>query len=70
MPARYYPLPILKTKKVLSEMAGYPHKDDAFIYAVVQNGMVCGGPKSLPEMLGALPEGAYEQESLMGAIVS
>lgn len=55
--------------KPLAEMIGYPHKEEAFIFMAVQNGLVCGGVKSIPDIIRVLPEGTYDGDALRDSIV-
>ncbi|MCX5740876.1 MAG: hypothetical protein NT062_00080 [Proteobacteria bacterium] len=55
--------------KPLVEMIGYPHKEPDFIYVAVQNALVCGGVKSIQEIIRALPEGSYDHEAFVDSIV-
>lgn len=53
--------------KPLMDMIGYPHKDEAFTYMAVQNALVCGGAKSIVEIVKAIPDGSYDLLAVQGA---
>ncbi|MDX2087608.1 MAG: hypothetical protein SFX73_07150 [Kofleriaceae bacterium] len=50
-------------------MVAYPHRDTRFRYAVTYAALYCGGPKSIVEVVRALPDtGTYVREELHGAV--
>jgi hypothetical protein len=50
-------------------MVAYPHRDPRFRYAVTYAALYCGGTKSIPEVVRALPDsGTYDREELHGAV--
>jgi hypothetical protein len=50
-------------------MVKTPHRESRFKYLASSSALKCGGPKSIPEVLRALPDqGAYVKEEVQGSI--
>jgi len=50
-------------------MVGAPHRSSRFKYVAANNALRCGGPKTITQVVRALPEqGAYVEEELTGAV--
>lgn len=53
----------------LLAMIPHPHADPAFRYLGPDHALKCGGLKALKDVVRAMPEQAYEKESLAGSVV-
>ncbi len=53
----------------LISMITYPHREPRFRYTTTYNALLCGGTKSVVEVVRALPDsGTYDKEDLVGAV--
>lgn len=52
----------------LVSMVATPHRSSRFKYVAGNAALRCGGVKSIAEVVRALPDGAYEQAELTGAV--
>lgn len=53
----------------LLAMIPHPHADPAFRYLGPDHALKCGGTKALKDVVRAMPDQAYEKESLAGSVV-
>lgn len=54
----------------LLSMVGSPHNDERFKYVAAVNALICGGTKTIAEVVNALPETRpYIKEELQGSVV-
>jgi hypothetical protein len=53
----------------LLAMIPHPHADPAFRYLGPDHALKCGGIKALKDVVRAMPDQAYEKESLAGSVV-
>lgn len=53
----------------LVSMVSLPHPDRRFRYTAAYAALLCGGPKAIPQIVGAFPDsGSYVGEELQGAV--
>jgi hypothetical protein len=53
----------------LVSMVSLPHPNNRFRYTVAYAALLCGGPKAIPQIVGAFPDsGSYIAEELQGAV--
>ena len=50
-------------------MVGYPHTNPKFKYVAADSALKCGGVAVVKDVVHALPDGAYQQEELVGGVV-
>jgi HEAT repeat protein len=50
-------------------MVGHPHANARFKYVAADSALKCGGVRAVKDVVHALPDGAYQQEELMGGVV-
>jgi hypothetical protein len=50
-------------------MVGYPHTNPKFKYVAADSALKCGGLPAVKDVVNALPDGAYQQEELVGGVV-
>jgi hypothetical protein len=50
-------------------MVGHPHANPRFKYVAADSALKCGGLRAIKDVVHALPDGAYQQEELMGGVV-
>jgi hypothetical protein len=53
----------------LLAMIPHPHADPAFRYMGPDHALKCGGVKAIEDVVRAMPDQAYERESLAGSVV-
>ncbi|MEO6771662.1 MAG: hypothetical protein ABI467_01405 [Kofleriaceae bacterium] len=53
----------------LVAMVGYPHTNPKFKYVAADSALKCGGLPAAKDVVHALPDGAYQQEELVGGVV-
>lgn len=54
----------------LVAMIGHPHRNPRFKYVAADSALKCGGSAAIKDVVRALPSGPYQQEELVGAIVT